>query len=211
MSSNTYSGKFITFEGSDGSGKTTAINNTVAYLKEQGFDVLVTREPGGSFVAEQIRDLLLDKNNNIPPRAEALLYSAARAQHLTDTVIPALTAGKIVICDRYIDSSLAYQGFARGLGFDEILRINEFAMDGHMPNLTLFFDVPPTIAMERVKNRTEEMNRLDLEKLSFHERVYNGYVELTKIFKDRIRVVDATQSIESVSNQTIEVITNFLK
>jgi dTMP kinase len=169
-------------------------------LRDNGFDVVVTREPGGIAIAEQIREVILDKRNvDMDGRTEALLYAAARRQHLVQKVIPALQEGKAVLCDRFIDSSLAYQGYARGLGIDEILAMNRFAIHGMMPDLTFYMDVSPQVGLARIHaNRDREVNRLDLEAIAFHERVRSGYLQLLERFPERIVRVDAEQSEEEV-------------
>src|SRR3954463_16800091 len=176
-------GTFITFEGPDGAGKTTIINMVAKQLG----DILLTREPGGIDIAEQIRAVILDKENtSMDPRTEALLYAAARRQHLIEKVKPALSEGKIVLCDRFVDSSLAYQGFARGLGIDEVFAINHFAIENLMPQLTIYFDIEPELGLERInKNKGREINRLDLENLEFHQKVRAGYHLLIDRFPER--------------------------
>ncbi len=192
-------GKFITLEGPDGSGKTTVIKRVTEVLTQKGYDVVLTREPGGSPVAEKIRELLLDKNSKIDPKTEALLYASARAAHLTETVVPAISEGKIVLCDRFLDSSLAYQAFARGLGVDGIMRINEFAIGDCMPDGTVFLDLEPALGLKRInETRGHEINRLDLEPTEFHNAVYDGYKEVIKLFKERINVIDASGKIDEV-------------
>jgi dTMP kinase len=201
-------GYFFSFEGPDGAGKTTVIKLIETFLNEQGFEVVSTREPGGIEIAEKIRAVILNPDHKtMDARTEALLYAAARRQHLVERVVPALEEGKIVLCDRFIDSSLAYQGFARGLGIDEVLAINEFAINGCMPSLTIYFDLDPKIGLERInKNKLREINRLDMESLSFHYKVREGYLQLVKRFKDRIVQVDANQSINEVFEETAKII-----
>ncbi len=187
---------FITFEGGEGSGKTTLIQALVKWLKEFQIEVVATREPGGSDIAEKIRAILLDEQNtHIKARTEALLFAAARVQHLEDVVIPALNQGKIVLCDRFIDSSLAYQGYARGLGFDAILKINTFALE-HMPDITVYINSDPEIGLSRIKSR--DNNRLDLEKLDFHQKVREGYLQLAKIYPDRYMVINGDRTMQEV-------------
>ncbi|GAA3411806.1 dTMP kinase [Paenibacillus hodogayensis] len=165
----------------------------VPVLQAYGFEVVITREPGGIAIAEQIRELILDTRNvEMDGRTEALLYAAARRQHLVQKVMPALEAGKAVLCDRFIDSSLAYQGIARGLGLEEVLEINRFAINGTMPELTFFLDIPPQVGLERIRaNEAREVNRLDLEALAFHEKVRGGYLQLLNLYPDRIVRIDA--------------------
>jgi dTMP kinase len=193
-------GIFITIEGPDGSGKTTIINMLAENLQKEGFEVVATREPGGIEIAEQIRQVILDRDNTaMDPRTEALLYAAARRQHLAEKVKPALEKGKIILCDRFVDSSLAYQGYARGLGIDEVYSINEFAIEDMMPQLTLYFDLAPELGLERInKNKGREVNRLDLENLEFHQKVREGYMILADRFADRIVKIDASRELNSV-------------
>ncbi|OMP66856.1 dTMP kinase [Domibacillus epiphyticus] len=205
-------GVFITVEGPEGAGKTTILNRVVMQLKDKGIDVLPTREPGGIAIAEQIRSVILNKENKaMDARTEALLYAAARRQHLMEKVIPAMERGAVVLCDRFIDSSLAYQGHARGLGMDEVASINAFATDGMMPSLTLLFDVRPEVGLQRIHQHDgREVNRLDLEGLSFHEKVREGYLLLAKQEAKRIIVIDAEQDEESVFQQAIKKIEKVL-
>jgi dTMP kinase len=191
---------FFTIEGIEGSGKTTAIRHIQQYLQEKGLDIVITREPGGIDIAEQIRSIILDpKNTKMDGVTEALLYAAARRQHLVEKVIPALEHGKIVICDRFVDSSLAYQGYARGLGLEQVLSINHFAIEQCMPELTFYFDIQPEIGLARINaSKVREVNRLDMEKLEFHYAVREGYLELTRKFPDRIVRIDADQPVVKV-------------
>ena len=199
---------FITIEGPEGSGKTTAVNSAVKKLEEMGYQIVRTREPGGTPIAEQIRNVILDKGNtSMDERTEALLYAASRRQHLVEKVWPALKAGKIVVCDRYLDSSLAYQGGARGLGIDNILQINNFATEGTFPDLTLLFDIDPEIGLARISaNSNREVNRLDLEKIDFHSKVRSTFLELARRYPERFVVIDASKSREEVADKTLEVI-----
>ena len=197
-------GIFITFEGPDGAGKTTIIN----MVAEQLGNVILTREPGGIDIAEQIRAVILDKENTaMDSRTEALLYAAARRQHLIEKVKPALDQGKIVLCDRFVDSSLAYQGYARGLGIDEVFAINQFAIENLMPELTIYFDIESELGLMRInKNKGREINRLDLEDLEFHQKVRAGYHLLIERFPDRFRSVDASMTVENVFAETLKII-----
>ena len=199
---------FITLEGPEGSGKTTAVEAAVKKLEEMGYQIVRTREPGGTPIAEQIRNVILDKGNTaMDPRTEALLYAASRRQHLVEKVWPALKEGKIVICDRYLDSSLAYQGGARGLGVDNILNINLFATENTWPDLTLLFDIKPEIGLARINaNANREVNRLDLEKIDFHKSVRESFLALAKRFPERYVIIDASQSREEVAKATMEAI-----
>lgn len=200
---------FITLEGPEGSGKTSAINIVVKRLENEGYTIVQTREPGGTPIAEQIRNVILDVNNTLlDPRAEALLYAASRRQHLVEKVWPAIKEGKIVICDRYLDSSLAYQGGARHLGIDEVLNINLFATENTMPDLTLLFDLDPELGLSRIRsNASREVNRLDLEKLEFHKQVRETFLSLAKRFSSRFVIIDASKPL----NEVIENAYNAIK
>ena len=197
---------FITLEGPEGSGKTTAVNYAVSKLEEMGYQIVRTREPGGTPISEQIRNVILDKANTaMDERTEALLYASSRRQHLVEKVWPALKEGKIVICDRYLDSSLAYQGGARGLGIENILNVNNFATEGTFPDLTLLFDIEPELGLARIAaNANREVNRLDLEKLDFHNKVRNTFLELAKRYPERFVIIDASKSREEVADATLK-------
>lgn len=206
-------GLFITIEGPEGAGKTTIINMLAAQLESEGYPVLQTREPGGIDIAEQIRRVILaPENTAMDPRTEALLYAAARRQHLIEKVKPALETGAVILCDRFIDSSLAYQGHARGLGIDEVLTINQFAIGNMMPKLTLYFDIAPEQGLERInQHKGREVNRLDLETIDFHKKVREGYQQLMVRFPERIYQIDASASVELVYNQALNKIREFIK
>lgn len=206
------SGHFITLEGGEGAGKTSVLHNLKEKLINMGYDVLTTREPGGIEIAEQIRKVILDPlNTKMDARTEALLYAAARRQHLVEKVYPALENGKIVLCDRFIDSSLAYQGHARGLGIDEVFSINEFAIQNCMPTLTLFFNIEPKRGLQRIAaNKDRERNRLDLEEIQFHESVYEGYQILMQKFPHRIKELNADQVIEKVVEDAFDYVISYL-
>ena len=199
---------FITLEGPEGSGKTTAVEAAVKQLEKMGYQIVRTREPGGTPISEQIRNVILDKNNTaMDPRTEALLYAASRRQHLVEKVWPALKEGKIVICDRYLDSSLAYQGGARNLGIDNVLNINLFATENTWPDLTLLFDIKPEIGLQRISaNANREVNRLDLEKLEFHNKVRDSFLLLAKKYPERFIIIDASKDREQVAKDTLEAI-----
>ena len=199
---------FITLEGPEGSGKTTAVEAAVKKLEEMGYQIVRTREPGGTPISEQIRNVILDKGNTaMDGRTEALLYAASRRQHLVEKVWPALKEGKIVICDRYLDSSLAYQGGARGLGVDDVLNINLFATENTWPDLTLLFDIKPELGLARINaNANREVNRLDLEKIEFHNKVRESFLALAKRFPDRYVIIDASLSRDEVAKATMEAI-----
>ncbi len=204
---------FITFEGPEGSGKTSVAKKIAELLKKKGYQVVLTREPGGTPIAEQIRDIILDKKNTaLDARAEALLYAASRRQHLIEKVWPALKENKIVICDRFLDSSLAYQGVGRELGVNEVLNINLFATENTYPNLTLLFDLTPEQGLARIeKNKKREVNRLDLENITFHTKVRNAFLELSKKYFERYVIIDASKTFDEVVLATYEVILNRLK
>ncbi|MEC0302298.1 dTMP kinase [Terribacillus saccharophilus] len=206
-------GLFITLEGGEGAGKTSAVPLLTARLEEQGYQVLTTREPGGIEIAEAIRAVILDPaNTSMDGRTEALLYAAARRQHLVEKVWPALKKGMIVLCDRFVDSSLAYQGHTRGLGMEEVMEINRFAVETTMPDLTLFFDISPEAGLARIsENKGREQNRLDLEALSFHESVYEGYQILREQYKDRYVTLDASKPLAEVAENAAQAIMAFLQ
>ncbi len=205
-------GVFITVEGPEGAGKTTVLARVGEQLEKEGYSIVLTREPGGIPIAEQIRQVILNPDHTeMDSRTEALLYAAARRQHLMEKVVPALNKGCIVLCDRFVDSSLAYQGYARGLGIEEVREINRFAIQDTMPELTLFFMIDPEIGLKRIENhKSREINRLDLEKLNFHQKVYEGYQLLIKNEPDRIKVIDANQSFEEVYQETLQQIRTYI-
>lgn len=185
-------GTFITFEGCEGAGKSTQIRLLSQYLAELGKECVVTREPGGSAISEAIRAVILDgKNTAMTDECEALLYAAARAQHLSDTVLPALEEGKTVLCDRYIFSSFAYQGYGRGLDMGFLRAVNSFALQGHMPDITLFLDIPPRSAFER-KHGADQNDRIEQAGEAFHARVYQGYLRLAEEYPGQIVRVDCS-------------------
>ncbi len=201
-------GKFITFEGGEGAGKTSVISMISSYLTSRGYDVVVSREPGGIHIAEQIRNIILDQHNiNMDGRTEALLYAAARRQHLVDKIVPNLEQGKIILCDRFIDSSLAYQGHARGLGIQEVWKINEFAIDGFMPDLTFFLDILPETGLARIhSDKNREINRLDAESAAFHHLVREGYYQTLGLFPERMMLIDAARSLDMIVQEIIAII-----
>lgn len=206
------SGVFITFEGGEGSGKTTIAKMVKDILDKEGYHVTLTREPGGVEIAEKIRDIIHNvKYTNMDSKTEALLYAASRRQHLVEKVIPALEKGDIVICDRFVDSSMVYQGIARGIGIDKVYDMNLFATENILPKRTIFFDIRPEDGLQRVyKNKDREVNRLDLESLEFHQRVYEGYLSICKKFPDRIVKIDASLDIDGVLSQVLEKIREIL-
>ena len=204
---------FITFEGPEGSGKTTQSLLLQEALQEQGYDVLWTREPGGTRIAEQIRDVLHRHDNvEMAANTEFLLYSASRAQHTHEKIRPALAQGQIVLCDRYYDSSLAYQGYGRGLDLTMLRTITQCATEGLVPDLTLYFDIDPEEGLKRRQKDAEaEWNRLDGEALAFHERVYEGYQALIKAEPERWVVIDAQRDVEVVQREIAELVLARLK
>lgn len=204
---------FITFEGGEGSGKSTVIKEIAKRIANTGREVVLTREPGGTPIGEEIRNVILEKKNTaMDPRTEALLYAASRRQHLVEKIIPALEQGKVVISDRFLDSSLAYQGMARGLGMAEVYQLNLFATEGMEPDLTIYLSLDPEAGIERIEaNPNREVNRLDLEKISFHELVHKGFEELTKDNPHRIVKIDASQRVEKVIEACWEAVEKRLR
>lgn len=202
--------KFITFEGPEGSGKTTVMREITQRLESEGWEVVVTREPGGVKTGEDIRKILLE-GEAIDDRSEALLFAASRREHLVNKVLPALREGKVVLCDRYIDSSLAYQGYARGIGVEEVRSINEFAINGLYPDLTLYLDIRASVGIQRINDNQRTQNRLDREKLDFHEKVVEGYRQIIHNEPNRFAVINAEQSIEEVVNSAYESIIKYLE
>ncbi len=199
---------FVTFEGGEGSGKSTAIKSLVEKLKSEGYDILLTREPGGTSISEQIREVILNKKNTeMDPITEALLYAAARRQHVIEKVRPALKEDKLVLCDRFLDSSLAYQGGARGLGMDLVLEINKPAIDGLWPDITIFFDLNPELGLARISaNSDREINRLDVEKMEFHQRVRSSFLYLASRYPERYVIIDASKSPAEVLEEAYNAI-----
>lgn len=205
-------GIFVTFEGGEGSGKTTLIRLIKEKLESLNYKVVSTREPGGSKIAEAIRSIILDVDNTeMDAKTEALLYASSRRQHLVDIVLPALEENKIVLCDRYIDSSLAYQGYARGLGISEVYKINQYATEGIMPKMTFFIDVAPEVGLERIKENNRSENRLDKEKILFHQMVHQGYLIVAKKFKKRIKIINGSRSVNEVYNDIMRIILDNIK
>ncbi len=204
---------FVTFEGGEGSGKSTAIKSLVDKLQKEGYEIVLTREPGGTPISEQIRDVILNKENTaMDPVTEALLYAASRRQHVEEKVRPALKEGKIVLCDRFLDSSLAYQGGARGLGMDLILKINEPAINGLWPDVTIFFDLKPEVGLARINaNSNREVNRLDVEKMEFHQKVRASFLELAERYPDRYVIIDASKTPEEVAEEAYDALKAKLK
>ena len=200
-------GKFITFEGPDGSGKTTVSKAVCERLNKAGYSVRYTREPGGSAIAESIRDIILDpKNTAMDARCEALLYAASRRQHLVEIILPNVENGTHVICDRFVDSSSAYQGYARGIGAEEVLAINRFAIDRIMPEKTIFLDLPAELGLERIQANHRETDRMDQESKAFHEAVYRGYQNVLEANRDRMIVIDASRPKEEVIENAFRIV-----
>ncbi len=188
---------FITFEGGEGSGKTTIIQSLKEKLSND-YDLVLSREPGGVKIAEEIRKIILDPENvDMSYETEALLFAASRMQHLKEKVIPALNEGKMVLCDRYIDSSLVYQGFSRGLGVEKVLLVNDFATS-YMPIVTFFIDVTPEVGLARLKGRDSKIDRLDKETIDFHKKIYEGYLKLCDMYPNRIVKIDGNRSVDEI-------------
>ena len=199
-------GKFITFEGCEGSGKSTQVAMFREYLEKNGIDYVFTREPGGTEIAEKIRGIILDvKNAEMTDECEALLYSAARAQHIKEKIIPALNEGKLVLCDRYIDSSYAYQAYARGLGIDFIKKINSYAVDNCMPDYTVFLNISSTDAFLR-KGGQDKDDRLEQVGLEFHKKVFNGYKKVIDAEPDRFLIIDCMGTKYNTHNNIVKAL-----
>lgn len=201
---------WISFEGGEGSGKTTVMKLVERHIEAKGYEVLCTREPGGVPIAEQIRDILLCvENTALDPITESLLFAAARRQHLIEKVLPAMEQGKVILMDRYVDSSLAYQGYARGLGVERIRTLNDFAIEGHLPDITFFIDIPPGVGLERIQKNCREEDRLDLETMEFHTKVREGYLMLAA--RDpRIITIDGQRSPEEITEQILQHLDKWL-
>ncbi|KXU13591.1 dTMP kinase [Streptococcus infantis] len=197
-------GFLISLEGPEGAGKTSVLEALIPVLEDRGVEVLTTREPGGVLIGEKIREVILDPSHTeMDPKTELLLYIASRRQHLVEKVLPALAAGKLVIMDRFIDSSVAYQGFGRGLDIDAIDWLNEFATDGLKPDLTLYFDIEVEEGLARIAaNSNREVNRLDMEGLDLHRKVRQGYLSLLEKETDRIVKIDASLPLDQVIENT---------
>ena len=201
---------FITFEGGECSGKTSVIEAVKKELEKRGISYISTREPGGIKIAEKIRDIILDvENTDMTRECETLLYAASRMQHLSQRVLPALENNEVVLCDRFLDSSLAYQGYARGIGMENVLKANSFALD-YLPELTIFIDVTPDVALKRLSSRKEKQDRLDLETMDFHKKVYEGYHKVLEMYPERIVRIDGNQSLEEVTKECVEKVLNYL-
>lgn len=204
-------GKFITMEGSDGAGKSTQIALLMEYFERENIPMLLTREPGGTPIGEKIRTIILDtQNREMTDMTEALLYAAGRMQHVEEKLLPALTAGMNVLCDRYVDSSIVYQGFGRGLGQDKILAVNAPAIEKLMPDITIFLDLSPEKGILRKKGE-RKLDRLEEQALDFHRRTYEGYQWLAKTYPERIHAVDADADPETVHQRVLQVLLPLLK
>lgn len=205
-------GLFITIEGPDGSGKSTVVKELTRKLNEAQIAYITTREPGGIDIAEQIRAIILSpKNVAMDVRTEALLYAASRRQHLVEKILPALKKGINVICERFVESSLAYQGYGRGIGIDKVWMINQFAIEDTLPDITIFLDIKPEVGLARINAHRTNLDRLDLEGIQFHERVYEGYNIVKEMFKDRIIIVDANRAINEVVEDVYQIIYQKIK
>lgn len=200
-------GLFITFEGADGCGKTTQMELLAKYLKNNGKDVLLTREPGGKGLGEKVREILLNYNGPVSDRCESFLFLADRAQNIDIIVNPAVSQGKIVLCDRHIDSTVAYQGYGRGLDIERINKLNDIATNGKKPDLTFVFDIDIETSMKRVG---KEKDRMESAGIDFHNRVREGYLELAKQEPQRIKVLDATNTIEEIHSNVVNILKDFL-
>ncbi len=200
-------GLFITLEGADGCGKTTQLNLLKEYLTSKGYEIVLTREPGGKGLGEKLREILLNYDGEVSDRCEAFLYLADRAQNIDTIIKPAINSGKIVLCDRHTDSSVAYQGYGREQNIDNINMLNELAVNGVHPDLTIIFDIDTETSMARVG---AEKDRLESAGFEFHKRVRNGYLEIAKQNPQRIKVVDASQSIEDVQKNVIKIVEEIL-
>jgi len=204
-------GYFITIEGPDGSGKSTITKLLSSYLIDKGYNIVLTREPGGTKISEDIRKIILDNaNTDMSYVTEALLYAASRAQHVHEKIIPAINKGKIILCDRFVLSSLVYQGIGRGLGVEKVKEINDFAIQGIEPDLILFFDINPEIALNR-KTRRNKGDRLEREDLTFHKKVYEGYLSLKEIYGNKLKTIDASKTKEETFAQVRNVVDKLLQ
>ena len=201
-------GFLVSLEGPEGAGKTSVLEALIPVLEDRGVEVLTTREPGGVLIGEKIREVILDPSHTeMDPKTELLLYIASRRQHLVEKVLPALAAGKLVIMDRFIDSSVAYQGFGRGLDIDAIDWLNEFATDGLKPDLTLYFDIEVEEGLARIAaNSNREVNRLDMEGLDLHRKVRQGYLSLIEREGNRIEKIDASLPLDQVIENTQQLL-----
>ena len=204
-------GKFIVFEGPDGSGKTTILKKVNDELIKEGYKTTVLREPGGTEISEKIRDIIIDNDNiNMSAKTESLLFAASRAQLVEEKIIPTLKEGGIILCDRFVLSSLLYQGVGRNLGVDEIKQINDFATGNLSPDLTIFFNIDYKTALVR-KRANFTADRLENEDFDFHKRIFDAYLKLANEYKDDIKTIDATKSIDEVKNSVLEIVYKILE
>ena len=204
------SGLFITMEGTDGAGKTTQTELLRKYLEDKGFSVICVREPGGTVISEKIRSIIIDtEHKKMNARTEALLYAAARAQLVSEVIIPTLKKGDVVVCDRFIDSSIVYQGDARKLGEENVSSINFFAAEGIEPDITFFLKLEPEQSIER-KKKQDKLDRIESESLYFHRKVFYGYVSLAEKFPERIKTIDAFADINTIHQNIVRHIENLL-
>lgn len=200
---------FITFEGTEGAGKTTQMEMLGEYLNKKNYQVILAREPGGTIIGDRIRKILLNPEfKTMNPVTETLLYAASRAQYVTEVIKPALRAGKIIISDRYIDSSYAYQSFGRGLNLKNIIEVNNWATEEILPDVTILFDLPAEVGLERIGN--DFTDRMEQESIAFHRNVVKGFLKLAKKFPDRYRIIDATKDIYSVHSEVVKIVDKFL-
>lgn len=204
-------GKLIVFEGPDGSGKTTILKNVNQKLTEQGYDIRVVREPGGTEISEKIREIIIDNDNiNMAAKTESLLFAASRAQLVEEKIRPGLENGEIILCDRFVLSSLLYQGVGRALGIDEVKKINDFATGDINPDLTIFFNIDYKTALIR-KRANFSPDRLENEEFDFHKKIFDAYLDIAEKYKDDIKQVDATRSIDEVSSDVLKLIKDLLE
>lgn len=203
-------GLFITFEGGEGSGKSTVMEQIKSLLQAKGFDVVITREPGGSVIGEEIRDVLLKHENTaMDPLTESYLFAAARRQHLMERIVPELELGKVVLCDRYVDSSIVYQGYARGIGIEKVAAINKVVIEDYLPHITFFIDVTPEVALQRIAENQRDQNRLDVESQAFHHKVYEGYVALASQ-TPRIKRIQGNQAVDDVVRDIMVYVEDYM-
>ncbi|MDD4370342.1 MAG: dTMP kinase [Anaerostipes sp.] len=204
-------GLFITMEGPDGAGKSTQIDLLRDYLLERGYDIIVCREPGGTEISESIRQIILNKDyTKMGNMTELLLYAAARAQLVEEVIRPAIQEGKVVICDRFLESSVVYQGIARGMGMDLVYKVNEYAIGDMMPDLTVMIDLDAKEGIQRKKNQTE-LDRMERESIEFHEKVVDGYRSLLNQGLDRIKTVDGMQPVDVIQTRIRELVNKLIE
>lgn len=202
-------GYFITFEGGDGAGKSSLIISLHATLIERGYDIIQTRAPGGTAPGQVIRELILHPQEPVVPKAELFLYLADRAHHVEKVITPALSEGKVVLCDRYNDSTIAYQGEARGFGIDKVEELTRFATDNLEPNLTLYLDVDPEVGLQRVKEATGRKDQIEAEDIVFHHKIRDGFLAIAKKHPNRFKVIDASMPREEVFQEALKLIDRY--